>query len=524
MNKIKYSISILTYKAVGMSIECVRAILNSSTPKEDYELILTANGNEEIAQFFELTKNNNPEANIRVVVNSTNLGFIDPNKTAFSMARGEFFVMLNDDTLPPDGFLEKLEKPFIEFGEKAAISGPEHNRSALRSDFTGFRSGDLFEYIEFSCAMLRKSIFDKIGLFSPYLSFAYGEDADTCLRARSLGYSLHLVKGLNVPHAGGATSRHVKNIKEYEQRNHNAMRKKWGHYIIVRKMGYPICIRRWAAHGDVLLVTAILEQLAKENPLSPIYIETAFPNLFKGNKHVAGAANSIRRTHDMRFINLDMAYENVQETHICKAYADACGITVPVFITSLSVSEEDEAWAKLNLSKFTNLPKIVAIHAGPTTWAGKNWPMERWNEVVKTLKEEGIGTVLVGHCPHPEIQADIDLGGKTTHGQLAAVIEMCGAFAGLDSFPIHVAQAVGVPVVGLFGVTLPAYILTDGSWSYPVIGNPSIPEVGIRHKTTGQVVIKSNGEAMNSISVESVLVNIRKMLGVDTSPILPNLL
>jgi heptosyltransferase-3 len=45
----------------------------------------------------------------------------------------------------------------------------------------------------------------------------------------------------------------------------------------------------------------------------------------------------------------------------------------------------------------------------------------------------------------------IDLSGRTTLKQLAAISEMSELFIGVDSAPMHIAAAVNVPVVGLFG-------------------------------------------------------------------------
>ncbi|HYL81541.1 MAG TPA: glycosyltransferase family 9 protein, partial [Candidatus Acidoferrum sp.] len=45
----------------------------------------------------------------------------------------------------------------------------------------------------------------------------------------------------------------------------------------------------------------------------------------------------------------------------------------------------------------------------------------------------------------------IDLVGQTTLGELAALLERAQLFIGVDSAPMHMAAALGVPVVALFG-------------------------------------------------------------------------
>ncbi len=49
-----------------------------------------------------------------------------------------------------------------------------------------------------------------------------------------------------------------------------------------------------------------------------------------------------------------------------------------------------------------------------------------------------------------------NLSGQTTPSELAAVVAKCDLLIGIDSGPMHVAAAMGTPVVGLFGPTDPS--------------------------------------------------------------------
>jgi len=48
----------------------------------------------------------------------------------------------------------------------------------------------------------------------------------------------------------------------------------------------------------------------------------------------------------------------------------------------------------------------------------------------------------------------IDLCGRTTIKQLAAISELSDVFLGVDSAPMHIAAAVGIPVIALFGPSI----------------------------------------------------------------------
>ena len=61
----------------------------------------------------------------------------------------------------------------------------------------------------------------------------------------------------------------------------------------------------------------------------------------------------------------------------------------------------------------------------------------------------GASPVNLGQSPHGSRL--IDLCGKTNIKQLAAISEVSDLFFGVDSAPMHIAAAVGTPVVALFG-------------------------------------------------------------------------
>ena len=96
----------------------------------------------------------------------------------------------------------------------------------------------------------------------------------------------------------------------------------------------------------------------------------------------------------------------------------------------------------------------------------KSWTAHGFAEVAERLtQEEGARLVVVGaekdRTLGHEITASVDprrrcnLAGRTTPAQLAAVLARCDALIGIDSGPMHVAAAMGRPVVALFGPTDP---------------------------------------------------------------------
>lgn len=108
------------------------------------------------------------------------------------------------------------------------------------------------------------------------------------------------------------------------------------------------------------------------------------------------------------------------------------------------------------------VPGRLALAPG-ARWATKRWPLERWRELARCWLEAGGDVLWVGG---PDEAADLNalagaVGGKTAiglpFGGLTAAIAACAAVVSGDSAPVHVAAAVGRPVVALFGPTVPGF-------------------------------------------------------------------
>ena len=106
---------------------------------------------------------------------------------------------------------------------------------------------------------------------------------------------------------------------------------------------------------------------------------------------------------------------------------------------------------------------IVGINPG-SVWGTKRWIPEGWGALCVELVNRGFKPVIVGGKDDVPIAeavlasargTAIDLSGKTSLLELAAVAARSTVFVSGDSGPMHVAAAVGTPVVAIFGPTTP---------------------------------------------------------------------
>ncbi len=96
----------------------------------------------------------------------------------------------------------------------------------------------------------------------------------------------------------------------------------------------------------------------------------------------------------------------------------------------------------------------------------KRWPVSRWGEVSLYLQSKGFRVFLVGgQQDKSEISSvsGVNLAGKLTWGETAALISRATLFAGNDSGPAHLAVAGDTPALILFGPTDPDALYEKGS-------------------------------------------------------------
>jgi len=165
------------------------------------------------------------------------------------------------------------------------------------------------------------------------------------------------------------------------------------------------------------------------------------------------------------------------------------GISAKNLSVDFYTSEDDKAFVR-EIFKINHIEEDdVIVHVHPTSrWLFKCWKDEYMAEVIGWLLDGGI-VVIVTSSPdkkevekakkilslvgsrithHPRYKYSgggasrlIDLCGRTTIQQLGAISEASDLFFGVDSAPMHIAAAVGTPVIALFG---PSGAFDWGPW------------------------------------------------------------
>src|SRR5260221_2127241 len=154
----------------------------------------------------------------------------------------------------------------------------------------------------------------------------------------------------------------------------------------------------------------------------------------------------------------------------------------------------------------------------------KRWPLDRYRELARRLVQELDAEVLLVGGPddaalNTQLLEGLDvpegsvknIAGKTSFGELAAQLERCALFIGNDSSPMHLAAAVGIPVIAIFGPTSPQ------EYGPNPLDDPR--HIALWHHPTGQLCFFlgkmqtcTNCTCMQAVTIEEVWSAVRSLM------------
>ena len=170
-------------------------------------------------------------------------------------------------------------------------------------------------------------------------------------------------------------------------------------------------------------------------------------------------------THTLAQVRLEHEVEHEVRRNL--AMVEFLGGTVESEALELWPVAEDEAAARSLLQDWQTLDSpLIALCPTAGHSRLKQWPLEKFVALAGRLhQEENARIVIVGGPGDTALGAVIEeaLGsgavrnaaGKTTLRQMAALLKLCQCFVGSDAGPMHIAAAMEVPVVAVFGSSCP---------------------------------------------------------------------
>jgi heptosyltransferase I len=135
----------------------------------------------------------------------------------------------------------------------------------------------------------------------------------------------------------------------------------------------------------------------------------------------------------------------------------------PVAVPEAELPRDPEADARIGRRLSEMAATDFAIVNPGAGWGAKRWPAERYGRVAGALRELGLRTI-VNYGPGEEALAgEVEAAGDgaacalaTSISELVALTRRAKIFIGGDTGPLHLAAALKIPVVAIFGPTDPA--------------------------------------------------------------------
>ena len=228
------SIIILNHNGLNDLKECFDSLHNLNY--KNYELILVDNNSQD-GSADEVRKN---YSDVKIIKLKKNYGFAKGNNLGIPHARGKYIVLLNMDTVVDKNWIRELVA-VAEKSKKIGIVGSKiyyyNNKTTI--DFAGAfcneygvtvpigilkKDNELLNmenkafFICGAALLLRRELYDKIGLFDPTY-FAYYEDVDFCWRAWISSYDVIIVPKSYIYHKMSRVIKDTKRKRNLIERN-----------------------------------------------------------------------------------------------------------------------------------------------------------------------------------------------------------------------------------------------------------------------------------------------------------------
>lgn len=229
------SIIIVNFNTYRLTLNCLQSIYNQ-VDIDDFEVILVDNAS--IDNSVELIQQKYPQ--VKIIQNTKNYGFGKANNQGIKKASGSWLMLLNSDTILPQGTLVQL-LTYIKDENNSVIGIKTLNKDDSIQPSAGFfptlfrlfnqmffiddlpgikkilkpyqqnnlafyQRNQIVDWVMGSCMLIPKKYYELVGGFDEQI-FMYGEEVDLCYRLQKKGLEIKYLTSPYIYHLKGASSK-----------------------------------------------------------------------------------------------------------------------------------------------------------------------------------------------------------------------------------------------------------------------------------------------------------------------------
>jgi N-acetylglucosaminyl-diphospho-decaprenol L-rhamnosyltransferase len=223
------SIVIPVFNQLHFTKICIESL--QATLLRDGEIIVIDNGSSDGTAEYLLGF-----SNIRIITNGGNLGCAVAWNQGVKASNGSWIAILNNDIILStnwlDGLLDFAREKNVDIVSPAFREGEynyniaAYSREYVQRMYSVARMG----IAQGICFVVRRRVFDKIGLFDENFKIGQSEDTDFFRRARIAVFTLGTTGRSFIHHFGSITQDSIRkkgNVKSYKAENRSYFRRKW---------------------------------------------------------------------------------------------------------------------------------------------------------------------------------------------------------------------------------------------------------------------------------------------------------